>query len=61
MFKKMKKWDGVIFYWLTMLPIEISGQTATITGKKGKVIIKVPLACTVKLRKLPLLPKDNTT
>jgi hypothetical protein len=46
------KGDGVEFYWQTLLPVVIKGQSIIITGKKGKVIITAPADCKLRLDEL---------
>ena len=47
--------DGVEFCWNTELPVTIDGQTATITGRSGKVELSAPPECSVRIDDLPLL------
>ena len=51
---ELKKGDGVEFYWLTELPAIVTGRKVSIEGIKGRVNIRVPSGCRVRLDKLPL-------
>lgn len=46
--------EGVEFYWQTMLPCHLDGQTLTITGDKGIVTVTAPEGTSVRLEKLAL-------
>jgi len=48
--------DGVEFYWQTLLPVELHGHTAIITGRRGRVLIEAPSGGEPwRLEKLPLM------
>ncbi|HOD52122.1 MAG TPA: heparinase II/III family protein [Candidatus Hydrogenedentes bacterium] len=51
---ELGKGDGVEFYWQTMLPCRLDGQTLTIAGDKGTVTIAAPEGTSVRLETLPL-------
>ena len=40
---------GVAFHWLTTLPVEITEDTVTITGRRGTATIAVPENCGVTM------------
>lgn len=46
--------SGVEFYWQTALPVSEDGDTITIRGKKGTVVLTVPDDCDVRVDRLPL-------
>jgi hypothetical protein len=52
----LKKGSGVEFLWQTLLPVELSGNTAVITGKKSKMILTSNNG-PIKLRELKM--KDD--
>lgn len=44
--------DGVDFLWQTRLPVEVSGQVATVSGERGEVEVTVAEAVEVSITKL---------
>lgn len=51
---RLKKGNGVEFYWQTQLPVTVKGRNVIISGSKGLVTLDIPKGCTVRLDKLPL-------
>jgi hypothetical protein len=48
--------DGVEFYWQTMLPVELHGHAAVITGRRGRITIEAPAGgAPWRLEELPLM------
>ncbi|MBX3751041.1 MAG: heparinase II/III family protein [Opitutaceae bacterium] len=47
---------GVEFYWQTALPIAVSGQTITLTGRHGRAVIEAPAGTTIRVDDLPMPP-----
>ena len=47
--------DGVEFYWNTRLPVQVTGNQATISGRHGNAILTFPLDCSLRVDELPLL------
>lgn len=49
---ELNQGTGVEFYWQTLLPCRVEGQSVTITGRKGRLVIDVPTDCVVRLDNL---------
>lgn len=51
---ELEQGDGVEFCWVTRLPVTVSGDIATIHGRRGKMMVQAPTGCTVRLETLSL-------
>jgi hypothetical protein len=47
--------EGVDFLWHTRLPVRVSGNTITLTGRLGQAAIQAPADCSVRVEDLPLV------
>lgn len=47
---------GVEFYWQTALPVTVSGQTITLTGRHGRAVIEAPAGTSIRVDDLPMPP-----
>jgi hypothetical protein len=47
---------GVEFCWQTALPVAVSGQTITLTGKHGRATLQAPAGTTIRVDDLPMPP-----
>lgn len=45
--------DGVEFYWQTMLPCDVDGDTALISGTHGRVALRASEGCALRIDRLP--------
>ena len=52
--------NAVESYWQTHLPVQVHGQTVTLTGKRGQAIITAPDMCLIRVDTLPLLQGAQT-
>ena len=47
--------QGVDFFWQTTLPVNVIGDTVTISGRRGVAIICPPTGSTIRVEELPYL------
>lgn len=49
---QLNEGQGVIFYWNTMLPVELTKDGFVITGKRGRVVVTMPEGTSIELEAL---------
>jgi len=52
----LKQGEGVEFLWNTRLPVSVEEKQVTIHGHRGRVTLKVPSDCEVRIEELPAGP-----